>query len=102
MKHLSGAPLRLDWKGLPGTNTLLVYYKKSVNYVSKKFYSTGPWCPGESVTKKKRFITLASESGQEDRAVSGSTKSGRKGLNFSFFATKFKWIRPNLVIVLRP
>ncbi len=35
--------------------------------------------------KEKRFITLASESGQEDWAVSGSTKSGRKGLNFSFF-----------------
>jgi hypothetical protein len=38
---LSGAPERLDWKGLPGTNTL-AYYKNSY------------------ITDKKSFITLAS------------------------------------------
>jgi hypothetical protein len=51
LKHLSGAPLwvrllalptniRLDWKGLPGTNTL-AYYKKIITYVRKKFYNIG-------------------------------------------------------------
>ncbi len=37
-------PIRLGLKGLPGTNTL-AYYKKSVKYVCKKFYSTGPYDP---------------------------------------------------------
>jgi hypothetical protein len=52
--YLSGAPLegtllasptyiRLGWEGLPGTKTL-AYYKKSVNYDLKMFYSSGPLC----------------------------------------------------------
>ncbi len=32
--------IRLDWRGLAGTNTL-AYYEKSVNYGSKRFYSIG-------------------------------------------------------------
>ncbi len=33
------ANIRLDWKGLPETNTL-AYYKKSVNFGYKKFHCT--------------------------------------------------------------
>ncbi len=50
--HLSGAPLqgrlmvsptniRLDWKGLPGTNAL-AYYEKSLLTTVKKFYNIRP------------------------------------------------------------
>jgi hypothetical protein len=42
----SGAPehspnIRLDWKGLPRTNTLAYYENQYITAV-KKFYSTGP------------------------------------------------------------
>ncbi len=33
--------IRQGWRGLPGRNTSLL--RKSVNYGSKFFYSTGPW-----------------------------------------------------------
>ncbi len=47
MIHLGGSlvlptNIRLGWKGLPGTNTIIAYFKKSVNYGRKKFDKTGP------------------------------------------------------------
>ncbi len=48
--------IRLGWKGLPETNTL-AYYEKSVNYGSKKFYSTDPWGP----YMKRNFLVYHNE-----------------------------------------
>jgi hypothetical protein len=59
VEHLSGAPLgqapalpakiRLDRKGLPGTNTSLL--RKSVNYGQKSSMTYGPWWLGLGVNE---------------------------------------------------
>ncbi len=34
--------IKLGWKGLPGTSTL-IYLQTLVNYCRQKFYNIGPW-----------------------------------------------------------
>jgi len=52
--------IRLGWKGLPRKNTL-AYYEKSVNYVRKKFYSTGPWRAEERRKKHSKCFSILTE-----------------------------------------
>ncbi len=67
VKHLSGAPIYsrllalpaniwLDWKGLPGTNTLVSILQNFVNYRQNKFYNIGPCQFIFACNKPFRFV----------------------------------------------
>jgi hypothetical protein len=88
--------IRLGWKGLPGTNTL----QKSVNYVSKKFYSTGPLL--NSKTRKRTYPGSAITNGREPRSCLGRVFNSKLGCIVTLGSKCMVYMQPLLKLKTRP